>query len=154
MIQPGESECSRATPDDQAKPDDQAAEASRDVSASGLLATIEQLIAQIRGGLDASMALGQVEFALFRMGMLRMFLMSIAVVGLLLSLWLVMLIGSFALLFALTGSQLAAFSLLIALIAITTAVLGIGIRRWYRISFFPRLRRQIDATLSQWQEPT
>lgn len=116
----------------------------------GVLAVVTRWLNQLQDSIEAGVELGQIEFALFRMGLVRMLLLSIAVGGLLLSLWLVLLAASWAALMTLTGSPLLAFAGLGALIALAVIWACLSIRRWYRLSFFPRTRRQIDATLQQW----
>ncbi len=139
-------------PDAISDPASQAQTAS-DASSSDqdtLLAFIGRCIGQLHSGIEAGAELGQIEFALFRMGLVRMLLLSLAVCGLLLSLWLVLLAATWAVLLTLTGSSLMAFAGLAILIALGMIWAGLQIRRWYRVSFFPRTRRQIDATLRQW----
>jgi hypothetical protein len=122
---------------------------SGDVS-EGVLAAAGRCLRQLQDSIEAGAELGQIEFALFRMGLVRMLLLGIAVCGLLLSLWLVLLAASWAALMAMTGSPLLAFAGLAVLIPLGVIWACLKIRHWYRLSFFPRTRRQLDATLREW----
>ncbi len=129
---------------------DQTTRESTPPDQDSVLAVIGRCIRQVQNSIEAGAELGQIEFALFRMGLVRMLLLSLAVCGLLLSLWLVLLAATWAVLMTLTGSSLMAFAGLAILIALGMIWAGLQIRRWYRVSFFPRTRRQIDASLRQW----
>jgi len=121
--------------------------------AMGLIEAIETLWTQLRSGVDAGAQLGRIEFALFRVGLVRIAALSVLGLVLLVSLWFLLLAGLWVGLVAVSGSQLVAFASTTAIVAVAALITGLRIRRWLSLSFFPRLRRQFDATLQQWKKP-
>ena len=140
------------------KPARSAPEHVDDSFAASVIETATQTMDQFKAivddvdqGLEATLDLGRAELGLFKMGLVRVALLSLGFFVLLTSLWVVALAGTFAALQALTGSAVQAFGLMSIGLVVSMFVVWFIIRRWLQRMSFPGVRRQVNALVDQWQ---